>query len=257
MTVNSLFGIFTTLTYSPLVCLSYKYLPHSWFLSKLRILYSLHGSHYFHNFLLNLQVQSKLKINEIPVKPPFLVGFGSFYDRRVNSMYYVDHYTNIAFRYSLADDKIFRAEIETNFTISFILPSKENASIFYVGAGHTVILVSWNGLSDTAKFLKLVCEVDPNNIMDHGLAGQNGEVVFGTYGKLVCASNATQGLYQYKVNSGVETLLSDAVITTGVAIDEEFNLLYHLDGCLQEVNVFDRDFNTGKLSKRIFDPSQE
>lgn len=192
-------------------------------------------------------------INEIPVKPPFQVGFGGVWDDRNDSIYFVDHYTNYCYRYSWMENRIFKATVETQFTIAFIFPSKQAANMFFVGAGNTIILVKWNGVDDTAKFYKLVCEVERNtgNIMDHAVAGPNNEFIFGTFAPTLCGSNATQGLYQYK-KSVVKTLLTGVKITSGVAIDVKSNILYHLDGCLQILTAYDRDYNTGDLSKIKF-----
>lgn len=193
-----------------------------------------------------------LVIEEIRVTPPFNVGFGGVWDSRNSSIYFVDHYTNFCFRYSLYEEKMYKATVETNFTISFIFPSQQSAKIFFVGAGNTIILVEWNGTADKAKFIKLVSEVEPStgNIMNHAVAGPLGELLFGTFPPLLCSGNATQGLYQYKKYKSytvVKTLFTDVYITSGVAIDERLNILYHLDGCAQELTVYDRDYHTGDL----------
>lgn len=97
-----------------------------------------------------------------------------------------------------------------------------------------------------------MCVVEPNtgNIMNHAVAGPQGEFIFGLFGPQLCSANATQGLYQYrkyKNHSIVKPLLTDRKITSGVAIDEECNVLYHLDGCLQELTAY--DYNSGSLCK--------
>ncbi|KAG4069833.1 hypothetical protein HA402_006848 [Bradysia odoriphaga] len=150
---------------------------------------------------------------------------------------------------------MYKAVVETNFTISFLFPAREVVNQFLVGAGNTIILVEWDGLSDTAKLVKVVCEVEAStgNIMNHAVAGPLGEFIFGTFAPKLCGANVTQGVYQLKLNkfnSVVKTLFTDVKVTSGVAIDEKRSVLYHLDGCLQELTVYDRNFITGDLSNK-------
>ncbi|XP_037052276.1 putative sugar lactone lactonase YvrE [Bradysia coprophila] len=194
-------------------------------------------------------------INEIPVIPPFKVGFGGVWDPRVSSTYFVDHYSNNCYRYSWIEDRMYKATVETNFTISFLFPSREAVNQFLVGAGNTIILVEWDGASETAKLVKVVCEVEANtgNIMNHAVASQFGELIFGTFAPKLCGANVTQGVYQLERNknqSVVKTLFTDVKVTSGVAIDEKLSVLYHLDGCLQELTAYDRNVITGDLSNK-------
>lgn len=135
-----------------------------------------------------------------------------------------------------------------------MFPLKDKVNRFVVGAGNTIILVEWDGISDTANFVKTLCEVEPNtgNIMNHAVASPSGEFIFGTFGTKLCSANNSQGLYQLKRNKFnyvVKTLFTDVKITSGVAIDETCNILYHLDGCLQLLTAYDRNPITGNLSK--------
>lgn len=61
-----------------------------------------------------------------------------------------------------------------------------------------IILVEWDGKSDTAKIVKLICEFEPNtgNIMNHAFAGRQGDIIFGTFALPLCSANAPQGLNQ-------------------------------------------------------------
>lgn len=85
--------------------------------------------------------------------------------------------------------------------------------------------------------------------MNHAAVGPRGELIFGTFPLKLCSSNAEQGVYQYTANKSqkVVTLLTGVKITSGLVVND--NLLYHLDGCKQELTVFDRNCHTGRLSK--------
>lgn len=110
----------------------------------------------------------------------------------------------------------------------------ECEDIFAIGNEHGSNLIKWNGISAEAQLLgtqKLfnVEEFDPNSHINVAQTDRTGRLFIGTFSEDFCNTPANHSLYRYTIERGIEPIFSGIYGTSGIAIDERANKLYHVD----------------------------
>lgn len=187
-----------------------------------------------------------------------IVGEGPHWSNETQSLYYVDIEGSKLLRYSYTENKVYKANIENIELPSFIIPVENSTDLFVVGAGRKVIIVHWDGVSNTAQMKKVLFEVEMNdkrfdgNRFNDGKCDPQGRLFAGTmryvgdefehrYGSLYRYVNANGGKW--------DSVKSDVGISNGLTWNEKSKKFYYIDSTDFEVKEYDYDFSTGDICK--------
>lgn len=105
---------------------------------------------------------SSYKIEVVESSPVSTLGEGPHWDIERQSLYYIDIYgTNQSIsRFDYNEGKTYNAKIPGQPVISFIIPVEGTKDQFLIGAEKKLIVVRWDGVSNEAKVVKIVGEVE-------------------------------------------------------------------------------------------------
>lgn len=151
------------------------------------------------------------------------------------------------FRYNLTANTTQSLTIDGIIYPSFFVPIEDSEDEYLVGSNQSAYVVSWDGSSDQGQIERTVFTVAENSLLNNAYTTDIGELFTGTYGPTYCAGSPTQGYYRYTKTNGLELISDHFTSTVGTVIIGD--ILYHLDGCQQLLSAFDRDSQTGALSK--------
>lgn len=140
--------------------------------------------------------------------------------------------------------------------IGFIYPVNHPflKNVFAIGKGHSVSLITWDGISKVAKPIgpnKLFSleTSNPSSGTDIVAADPYGRLYLGTFSAKLCKSAPNLGVYRYDYVNGVQPMFGGIHGTSGLALDPIAKKLYHLEYCTLVASVFDWDPATGNLCK--------
>lgn len=188
------------------------------------------------------------------------LGEGPHWDIATQNLYYVDINAGKLLRYNYNENKVYKAKIEGEDLAGFVVPVEGTTDQFAVGAGRRVIIVQWDGVSETAKVLKTLFEVQTGdarfegNRFNDGKCDPRGRLFAGTMRYVGDEFEHRWGeLYKYEKGGKVEVVKSDVGISNGLAWNEKTKKFYYIDTTDYEVKEYDYDFETGKASKYLGD----
>ncbi|TMW39939.1 hypothetical protein DOY81_014981 [Sarcophaga bullata] len=107
------------------------------------------------------------KIEEIPGSLADM-GEGPHWDVTTQNLYYVDINAGKILRYNYNENKVYKAKVDGERFASFIIPVEGTNDQFAVGCGRRVLIVQWDGVSNIAKSIKCLFEVqmhDDDHVM--------------------------------------------------------------------------------------------
>lgn len=87
----------------------------------------------------------------------------------------------------------------------------------------------------------------PNTTFNIAVADPNCGIYVGLKTSIICGVNLTQGFRYYTKTHGVRTIFIDTKVTTGLAFDEQTQILYFLDGCTKILAAFNWNPTFGNL----------
>lgn len=141
--------------------------------------------------------------------------------------------------------------------VSFIIPVEGTKDQFAIGIGRRVGIIQWNGVSATAKLLRIAFEVEKDialkfNRFNDAKADPKGRFFGGTMRLEECGDlfDSTSGnLYRFAKGEEVQVLKKNISVSNGLAWNEQLKKFYFIDSCQLDVKEFDYDPETGKLCK--------
>lgn len=187
-----------------------------------------------------------------------VLGEGPHWSNDTQSLYYVDIVAGKLLRYSHAENKVYKAKIEGEDLAGFVIPVQGSANHFVVGAGRKVVLVLWDGVSNSAQVEKVLFEVETNdkrfegNRFNDGKCDPEGRLFAGTMRYVGNEFEHRWGsLYRYSRENGgkVSTIKSDVGISNGLTWNERLKKFYYIDTTDYEVKEYDYDLKTGEVGK--------
>lgn len=147
---------------------------------------------------------SSYKIEVVDSSPVSVIGEGPHWDIDRQSLYYIDIYgTNQSIsRYDYNAEKTYNAKLPGYPVISFIIPVDGTKDEFLVGAEKKLIVIQWNGMSNEAKVVKTLAEVEldmPENRFNDAKCDPHGIFHGGTmrYGKHYKHSKVTFNFFMF------------------------------------------------------------
>lgn len=165
------------------------------------------------------------------------------------------------YRFDWASKKLFSATVDIDcdlIAISFVLPVASCTNTLLVGKGRSVLLVEWDGVSDTAAVTEDIAERprSDENMIDVGTTSPDGVLYMSimpkTYCKKQCDLNYPDAAFVYLDNGPppkLRTALEGGTYSNGIAFDPDSNVAYIADDCSSTVFTTERAGN--KLSKII------
>ncbi|XP_017057446.1 regucalcin isoform X2 [Drosophila ficusphila] len=187
------------------------------------------------------------------------LGEGPHWDVDRQSLYYVDLESAGINRFDFKQNKVYKAKIQGEEFASFILPVENKPQEFAVGCGRRTVVVQWDGVSPTAKVVRTLFEVQPDqtdNRINDAKTDPNGRFYGGTMATSGDIFTQWKGeLYSWQAG-GKPTLLRTKVgISNGLAWDVKAKKFYFIDTNNHEVVGYDYNQATGAVSnpKVIFD----
>ncbi|XP_067639573.1 regucalcin isoform X2 [Eurosta solidaginis] len=189
------------------------------------------------------------------------LGESPHWDIEKQSLYYVDIEAGKLLRYDYQQDKVYVAKVPGVELASFIVPVEGEDDKFVIGDKRRVLVVSWDGISDSGKIDRVLFEVQPDekyvvNRFNDGKADPRGRLFCGTMVYVGDEFKNRWGeLYKYEKGGKVTVVKTDVGISNGLAWNEKTNKMYYIDTADYEVKEYDYDFNAGVPSnpKVIFD----
>lgn len=172
-----------------------------------------------------------------------------FWDKNTNSLYFGDLFGKAFYRYDYDGDEVFKATVDGDHGISFILPVDGRKDRFLVGADGTAIMIDWDGESSKATKVKDVFSIAENTFVDAAVVGPNNNIIAGGFGAALCKNAPDLALYEYTNDKQLYSLDSHYTSTIGLAINTKWNILYQLDACEKHINAFDYNPKNGDLCK--------
>ncbi|KAM7349959.1 regucalcin isoform 3-T5 [Cochliomyia hominivorax] len=193
------------------------------------------------------------KIEEIPNSLADM-GEGPHWDIPRQSLFYVDINAGKILRYCYKHKKVFKAKVEGEEFSSFIIPVEGSNDQFAVGCGRRVLIVRWDGVSDMAKPIETLFEVQMNDDRFDGNRLNDAKCDSG--GRLFAGTMRHEGdkyehrwgeLYKYEKGKGVELVKSDVGISNGLTWNDKNGKFYFADTADFEVKEYDYDVRSGKI----------
>lgn len=185
-----------------------------------------------------------------------LLGEGPHWDVATQSLYYVDIRVGKLHRYDYNENKVYKAQIEGETLAGFVTPVEGTSDQFVVGAGRRMIVVTWDGVSETAKVNRTLFQVQQGderfnaNRFNDGKCDPKGRLFAGTMRSAGDEFEFRYGeLYKYEKDGKVEVVKTDVGISNGLAWNEKTNKFFYIDTTDYEVKEYDYDFATGKACK--------
>ncbi|XP_055910556.1 uncharacterized protein LOC129944923 [Eupeodes corollae] len=188
------------------------------------------------------------------------LGEGPHWDIETQSLYMVDLSAGKIMRYDYKQNKMYKCQIENEHFASFIIPIEGAPNKFAVGIERRIVIVPWDGISESCKVEKTILTVEhsdskfDNNRFNDAKCDPHGRLFGGTMAK-TDYSKRTGHLYRLMKTDAHELLKPDVGISNGLAWDEKAKKFYYIDSEDYNVKEYDYDINTGAISnpKVIFD----
>lgn len=164
------------------------------------------------------------------------------------SLYYCDMLVGTLNRYSYADDKVYTAIIPgvTGFG-GFLVPIQNRRNQYLVGVGRKVIIVNWNGRSQTATKAGDLFSVATRTNVCGLLVSPRNDFYTGNYADGLCYVAPHQSVYGYLRNKKLKTFANDMGSSVGMVLVEATNTVYQVDSCRRQINSFKWNKLTGEL----------
>ncbi|XP_054728968.1 regucalcin-like isoform X3 [Anastrepha obliqua] len=190
------------------------------------------------------------KIEPLPNSYAHL-GEGPHWDIETQSLYYVDIDAGKILRYDYQQNKVYHSKIKGIALASFIVPIEGQSGKFVVGSGRSVIVVSWDGVSETSKVDRVLFSVLPGEKyvvyrFNDGKADPRGRLFAGTMryeGDVL--NDRSSALYKYEKGGKVTVVKTDVGISNGLAWNEQTKKMYYIDTSDCNVKEYDYDFDAG------------
>lgn len=200
---------------------------------------------FFHHSLFNIQVLHSLQ--SIATSSQALGQNNPHWDDVTASVYFVDIFGEQLFCYSLRENRLYTITVNGVRNPSFFIPIAGSHNRYLVGSKEKAVAIIWDGHSTTGHLDQIIFFITPGTSISSAYTSSFGELFVGSLASNYCATLPTLSLYRYTIGSGLVEVASHFRSTTGVIMTND--TLYHLDGCSQVLSAFDRDSETGQLSR--------
>ncbi|KAG5672043.1 hypothetical protein PVAND_002205 [Polypedilum vanderplanki] len=201
-------------------------------------------------------MSSSYKIEIVESSPRSTLGEGPHWDVERQSLYYIDIYgeNQSISRYSYNEEKTYNAKIPGLPVISFIIPVEGTKDQFLVGAEKKLIVIQWDGVSNEAKVVKTVGEVERDmeeNRFNDAKCDPFGRFYGGTMRLELVHDIFEKRLgtfYRYTSKEQFVPLKKNVGVSNGLTWNEKTNKFYFIDSVDLDVKEYDYDPVSGSIS---------
>lgn len=169
------------------------------------------------------------------------------------SLYYVDSFGKGLYRYSFAEDKVYKTEIVGNEIFpDLFVPIAGRLNRFIVGLHNAATIINWDGVSPTATRLGVLFAVTPNTSINGMMVSPKNDIYTGNYDTFrACAAPAKQSVFGYLRCKQLKTFAYDIGASVGMVLIEATNTVYHIDSCTKLLISFKWNPSNGELCMQI------
>lgn len=189
-----------------------------------------------------------LKVEQLP-GPLAVLGEGPTWDADTQSLYYVDIMGSAILRYDRAENKTYRATIDGLSDISMIIQIRNKSDQFVLGTRNTLSLVSWDGRTEKATFVKTAGDLGESQKhvrFNDGKVDPQGRLYAGTMrletlGDIFDQKEGKFYRFEGKVGGEFYEQKRDISVSNGLTWDEQTGKFYYIDSAALDVKQFDVD----------------
>ncbi|KAL9697146.1 hypothetical protein quinque_000587 [Culex quinquefasciatus] len=189
-----------------------------------------------------------LKVEQLP-GPLAVLGEGPTWDADTQSLYYVDIMGSAILRYDRAENKTYRATIDGLSDISMIIQVRNKSDQFVLGTRNTLSLVSWDGRTEKASFVKTAGDLGESQKhvrFNDGKVDPQGRLYAGTMrletlGDIFDQKEGKFYRFEGKVGGEFYEQKRDISVSNGLTWDEQTGKFYYIDSAALDVKQFDVD----------------
>ncbi len=178
------------------------------------------------------------------------VPYSTYYDEQTDSIFYADQFNALAkiCRHDICLKRTYCATVTGESYAAGIIPLEGSTNEFVVGLRSTLVIVSWDGRSNTSCVTETLFTLPAaiTNFMDTVQVDPEGRVLFGPYGGEIIGSEADSTLYSYTRKGGVKEIYHGYQSCFGLAF--EGKKAFFLDSADYVIYEFDYCPKTGELS---------
>lgn len=174
------------------------------------------------------------------------------WDDESNSLYFVDLFGKLLYRYSYARNRIDTLTVDGIENPGFFMPIRSSKFQYVVGANDSAYIINWNGISEHGTIDQEVFNIQPDAFLNSAWVSSRGELYVGSFGPDHCSGTPTFEQYGYKKNNDLIVFANHYVSTVGAVLIEAERSFYHLDTCSKTITVFDWNPETGRLCRKYF-----
>lgn len=132
---------------------------------------------------------------------------------------------------------------------------ESSADEFAVSIDGNVAVIQWDGISETAKILRNVVDIERGNRMNDAKADPRGRLVCGIWPHKetheIFVHKADANLYRY-ANDEEKVLIVDKVgVSNGLTWNANEKKFYYIDSLAYDVREYDYDIETGNVGMLI------
>ncbi|CAG9833817.1 unnamed protein product [Diabrotica balteata] len=160
--------------------------------------------------------------------------------------------TEADYRNSLTGDRLIQGPKRSGKNlISLILPVRGQKDRFVVSVNRTLVIVTWDGVSDIVTNVEKIIEVDTeteliSNRFNDGKCDPSGRIWAGTIGEDPTNINIAGSLFSIEYGRAVQHL-RQIQISNGLAWNEQLQKMYYIDSFTRSVYEFDFDIINGRI----------
>ncbi|KAK3912985.1 Regucalcin [Frankliniella fusca] len=183
---------------------------------------------------------------------PVNLGEGPHWDATSGALYYVDIEGKKLFKYVPATKQ--RTAVTLDDLVGFAVPVANSPNVFVAGLKRRIVLVTWDGRSETPEIVENLLEVQKDvksellRIND-GKADPNGRVWAGTMSRIEVG--ADDGVLFYVGQDRKAHICQTNVgLSNGLAWTPDCKTMYYVDSLKRSVDVMSVDPASGQISDR-------
>ncbi|XP_967668.2 uncharacterized protein LOC656019 [Tribolium castaneum] len=206
-------------------------------------------------------VNVKLQLNNTMVRITQIgdnleVGTRIHWDEQTQNLYYVDVPTSTIYRYRPSTDEITQAQVG-NEPLAFAFPVDGKTDFFIAGLGRKIVLLKWDGESESVCSCTTIAEVDrephlAKNRLNGAKVDPYGRLWAGTMGAQDANGQTIpkQGSLYSLTNGRLKREFKEVGISNGIAFDLDANKMYYVDTLIPAISAFDYDGESGEISNK-------
>lgn len=203
------------------------------------------------HFLLNVYFLNSLKTElPVPVTPPLYHAEEPHWDEVKQVLYYTDVTNGLVNKYDPATGCLYSVYIGGN--VGPVLTVQNYPNQFVVGRDRDLITFEWDEVSNSIKNVTILATIDennPSNIFNDGKADSWGRIWAGS--KENDSQSNMASFFSFSVEDNFTPRKQfNATTSNGIAWNYNDTLMYYIDSPTGNIDVFDFEANTGKISNR-------